>query len=145
MRSLKGVLLLVGGVMMAIHWLNFTAPFLEAGIAGRSQWPTVEGSILAASTHRDEDFFNILTVTFRYEANGIRYEAQQTWPTSSQTLEKYPVGKIVPVYYDPADAARGYVAPKLANPVWMIYAAMLLLGLAAALLGSGVWILVRRK
>ena len=90
-------------------------------LAGASlSWPSAPGTILSSSvletTSADEDVAATYSaaIQYRYEVMGVPYEGSRQYfgaktsggrKGAQQTVERYPAGAQVPVYYNPANHA----------------------------------------
>ena len=88
-----------------IFWFN-----LQKKKAAQS-WPSTAGAITASDIHRsrdsDGDVQEEARVLYSYTVNGKVYQSSRigfiTVGTASQLVQRYPIGKPVDVFYDPAN------------------------------------------
>lgn len=107
-------------------------------------WPTTKG-VIEQSSHESEANDLLPHIVFSYRVEGVNYlrafkfpEGTHPLPEFNKTyLDRYPVGKKVDVYYDPAKPEKATLEPQTQGD-WMILALgiMMIIGGAAALLLS---------
>lgn len=120
------LLLLVGGAAMAI----FGVSFIKAGFASKS-WPTATGEIrhtriVSERSSNSSSRSYSARVTYAYAVEGRTYTSRRyslgdgsstgkrysSHPKAFRaTEETYPVGKSLPVYYDPTDPTSAVLKP----------------------------------
>jgi len=102
------LLLALGCAQGIFHWLR------KAHVTSR--WPTVPGKVTSSW-----EVLNGERVKYDYAVNGKRYVGHQvSWgprggtadPTCQELAEKYPPGREVTVYYDPAHPATAVLQPR---------------------------------
>jgi hypothetical protein len=149
--------------MAGVFALGFV--FLSAGLAlgyygartlvfafSSSRWPGTEGLVTKselaeyAGTRSSRSYR--ADIAYTYTVNGTRHTGGRVRLGSTRTShasdaeaiqDKYPVGKSVTVYYDPAKPGEAMLEPGLVRGVW------LLPGLGLLFLLSGVFILSRGR
>lgn len=114
-----------------------------------TEWPTVDGEVAASQVRKSSSFRNNKTKTtysaavlFSYTVDGKQYESDVIWPgggyqsTSNvphqAVVDRYPPGKAVQVYYDPAVPQRGVLEPGVH------FAEYMLLGISGCFLTFGI-------
>ena len=116
--------LVFGGVIAGIALFGFGLFLIyngrNRGRIGRDSghWPVADGkvltSIVAKKSHPTAGIFHVPRVHYSYAVAGKQYEGDVICPGIEQfglgselqahaKADHYPVGKIVPVHYDPAD------------------------------------------
>jgi hypothetical protein len=121
------------------------------------EWPTVPGVITVAElgkqSDRDSDGRTSTTyradISYDYLVNDTAYvngnvhfgSMQSSDPSTARAvLKRYPVGKSVTVYYNPARPQQAVLEPGVAAVAWILPA----LGLLFAVVGSGFcWLVLR--
>ncbi len=105
----------------------------------QGEWPSVTGTIVASRPgKRDNDL--LPHIEFAYRVDGREYRRVFEFPPGTHPLpeftesylKKYPVGREVTVYYDPADPSHATLEPS-AHDDWMILAAGLVTAVGGAL------------
>ena len=116
--------LVFGGVIAGIALFGFGLFLIYNGRSRRrigrnsGHWPVADGKVLtstvAKKSHPTAGIFHVPRVRYSYAVAGQQYECDVICPGIEQfglgselqahaKAEHYPVGKIVPVHYDPAD------------------------------------------
>jgi len=123
-----GVLFTVVGYFVAFH---FGKPILDNAKAS-TNWPTADGVIesseVAKSTNSDGDTMYSAEVVYQYEVNGQKLDSDNVFfggdyssssrSDASGTVNRYPVGKEVEVFYDPDEPSNSVLEP---GAKWMSY------------------------
>jgi hypothetical protein len=114
-----------------------------------TEWPAVEGEVVASQVEKSSSFKNNKTrttyfavVQFSYDIDGQHYESDAIWPGGGYqstslaphqaVVDRYPPGKKMPVYYDPAIPHRGVLEPGVHFTEYM------LLGISGGFLACGI-------
>ncbi len=78
-----------------------------------AQWPAVQGRIVQSEvfrSHNDDGPTDEPLITYEYVAGGKTYRSRRVKfsfkPQTQPTLKKYPMGAVVPVYYDPSNPSE---------------------------------------
>ncbi|WP_455198511.1 DUF3592 domain-containing protein [Kaarinaea lacus] len=130
---------LVGGIIITIWgWL------VLAKTKKMKSWPTTSGVIEQASEESEANDL-LPHIVFSYKVEGINYLRAFKFPEGTHPLpefnkaylDRYPVGKVVIVYYDPSRPDNATLEPETRGD-WMILALgiMMIIGGAGALLLS---------
>ena len=145
---------ILGGVGVAalisagfLPWFFLMGPGSEQH--GRSEWPTVQGTVLSSEISIDVAEITVfwgLAVSFFYEVEGVGYTGEQDWratggePEAEREKRNYAPGKAVTVYHNPVNPSSAVVEQKgLEHWVYMVVAFGSLFGLAGvAVLCMGV-------
>ena len=114
------VVLLFGIVACVIF---FIYQLEKNAMVARSQWPTVHGTIISSRvveyTDSDGNEWRSRYVRFAYEVNDIPYSTEQqlrgAWVGEDS---RYPKGKTVTVYYDPAKPEMAVIEPMKVSLAW---------------------------
>jgi hypothetical protein len=123
-----GVVFTIVGYFVAFH---FGKPILDNAKAS-TQWPKVDGVIasseVAKSKDSDGDTMYSAEVVYKYEVEGRKLESDNVFfggdyssssrSDASGTVNRYPTGKEVEVYYDPDDPSKAVLEP---GAKWMSY------------------------
>ncbi len=95
-------------------------------------WPSVQGVILdsrIAINHGDDSTTYGADVSYRYAVEGHKYKGDKVtvseMSTSSQTraskiVQRYPIGKKVPVYYNPKESEDSVLETGLSDGSWLL-------------------------
>ncbi len=158
------VLAFTGGLAFALHPLTAGLVFLVPGLllilfglrniwvtAGSRHWPTTEGEVSysgvveTTSSKVGSEFRP--SVAYHYEVQGVAHTStaiHSLWEPgglsrheAQQIADKYPLGKLVTVYYDPTKPHRAMLEP---GGQWANY--LVLLPLGAGFVIAGIAILV---
>ncbi len=141
---------LLGAGAAWTHWLSVPV-YRKAQASG--DWPTAPGVIESSEVEDEFDSNEVryaASVEFSYELDGVRHVSKHITPSgvsssksrhpAQETVDRYPEGKAVTVYYDPQKPEFGVLEPGVnaANYALLvaggaIFAGGLALGLA------GVW------
>jgi len=137
--------LMVGLILLAIG-----ARQLYQGEQSKS-WPTVQGKIALAElgkrVDRDSDNSTVSTtysadISYDYIVDDVAYvngdvqfgAVSSSDPSSARRLlQRYPVGKVVTVYYNPAQPQQAVLEPGIAGVTWILPG----IGLLFAVVGTG--------
>src|SRR5262245_43789254 len=132
MKHLVGVIALLVGLGM----LGVGAGELASAYASRS-WPSATGVIQSSNRHAREH-----CIGFSYEVGGQFYSSvlvflhQESWKSGTDpsceaaTLERYPVGRRVAVFYDPRRPGHGVLERGPSDAMLFILGAGALFALA---------------
>jgi hypothetical protein len=130
--SLLGLALFAVGILM--FFLRRRSAALQAASVN---WPTVDGQISDAKLHTFRDKEKRLNYMARvwhtYQVNGASYTVEKiSWggqpyaqvsAPANAVLEKYPVGSVVKVYYNPQKPKQSVLNPQekggLATMAWI--------------------------
>lgn len=101
-------IVVVVGIVIAMVWFN-----LQKKKAAQS-WPSAQGTITASDIQRSRDSDGNTDeqarVSYSYSVNGKAYQGNRigffSIGSASQLHQKYPVGKVVEVFHDPADPSK---------------------------------------
>ncbi len=121
----------------------------------RSEWPTVQGTITSSRAELDTSndvpistMFTfkqwLVSVSFKYEVNGVRYSWFQQWYESKaeagKAQLKYSPGSIVTVYYHPETPTFAAVEPTKHLLTWadLIFYMLFII----PLIGGGVIVII---
>lgn len=114
-------------------------------------WPTVQGKIAVAElgkrVDRDSDNSTVSTtysadISYDYIVDDVAYvngdlhfgSVSSSDPSSARRLlQRYPVGKVVTVYYNPAQPQQAVLEPGIAGVTWILP----VIGLIFAVVGTG--------
>lgn len=114
-------------------------------------WPTVQGKIAVAElgkrVDRDSDNSTVSTtysadISYDYIVDDVAYvngdlhfgSVSSSDPSyARRLLQRYPVGKVVTVYYNPAQPQQAVLEPGIAGVTWILPA----IGLIFAVVGTG--------
>ncbi len=120
-------------------------------------WPRTSGRVIEAriAEHESEDEDGHVTSTYspvvryEYQVNGVAYTGNQLSVGSSviaisdrkkvqQTINQYPPGKLVMVYYNPQNPAEAALEPRLTSKAELILGIIMIgVGLSILCLGVG--------
>ncbi len=120
-------------------------------------WPKTTGRVIESriAEHESEDEDGHVTSTYspvvryEYQANGVAYAGNQVAVGSSaiaisnrkkvqQTIDQYPPGKAVAVYYNPQNPAEAVLETRLAGKAELVLGIILIgVGLSIVCLGGG--------
>ena len=140
MSTLVRVALALAGLLAV--GLGFWLRHMNAQSAA---WPAVSGHVVASRVGTDHDGDEAAHIKYRYQVGGQEHESDQVsykvGSAKSRTLAadlvaRYPVGKSVDVYYDPADPARA-VLERGPSKAWLALVGVGVIFLAVAGLGAG--------
>ena len=155
-KIIQGLVIILVGVGVLTGWSSYAEKYSDEVAAARSQWPTVQGTVLASKVYGDPpDVPYFVTVKFDYKVGGVTYSAAQTWrvreslsnnifdqaPRAYEAMHWYSPGKIVAVYYDPANPAKAKVEPK-AYDRWLFWTNKLVYSAGGLAVLMGIWNLV---
>jgi len=118
-------------------------------------WPTVQGKIIHSAMARSTSSQGKTTyspnIQFTYQVDGKGYQSNQVGvepgpgassssdPSDvSETVARYPVGKLVTVYYKPSEPALGVLQPGVSTVTWWLLDAgglLIFIGACFALTG----------
>jgi len=117
--TIVGILLLIAAVVVGY------AAVRMIGLARSSQrWPTSRGRVL-----RSEIFDGRAVIRYAYTVDGAEYEGRDVaagdWPyrtarRAAHRLQRYPMGALVSVYYDPSQPSVAILKPGLAPEVFYL-------------------------
>ena len=136
----------VGGGMLAILFSSFWVSILR-GLRSRS-WPRVSGEIIVSEAvisrgGRGSKMYEP-SVRYAYRVGGHNYEGDRVFygftdfylrRGAEAVIEKYPIGQLVDVYYDPTDPNSAVLKPGVTLRTWV---AVGLLGLLVLFILSAV-------
>ena len=148
-RVLFGLLIVIGGALA----INSGWRDLEHSEASES-WPTAAGEITAAGvgtklvraagqiSPRYEP-----EIVYTYKVGGDFYEGRTVWAGSEgvsfgersfarELVDRYPVGRSVTVYYDPANPVSAVLEQGADSTVYLV------LGIGAFFVAAGAWLMV---
>jgi len=120
------------------------------GQASKS-WPTVQGKVIhsavASSTSSQGKTSYSANIQFTYRVDGRDYKSSQinvelgpgaSYSSDSsgpyKTVNRYPVGKVVTVYYNSARPSMGVLQPGVSTVTWLI------IGIGGFFIFIGAWI-----
>jgi hypothetical protein len=94
-------------------------------------WPTTPGKVLSSEVvDAGEDNMQFAAaITYAYRVRGKTHKGDQValgqWATSDvkpvrRLVRQFPVGKVVPVYYNPEDPAEAVLKPGPTFQSWMV-------------------------
>lgn len=134
LKFMWGMVLILVGVGVMAGWWSYAKNYTEHVKATRSQWPTVQGTVLDSwvNDYRD-DRLERLVVKFAYEVDGVQYFAEQSGlvnerfldaitfqaPNTYGLLGKYWPGRTVTVYYDPTNPVKAEIWA-MADDWWLV-------------------------
>ena len=109
-------------------------------------WNEVDCEIIESSVkivqYRIKSYYPI--ISYRFKVNGLDYEGNRikyggtggTESVANDYCEKYPLGRIVKVSFDPMNHKRSVLEP---GPSWRIFAALVLWLVLGAICVTGAW------
>ena len=135
-------LVLMGFGFRGVYWIVIDG---TRGFASRT-WPSVSSTILAGTLEESygrggREWTPNLTYSFsidgkKYFGHDIKFPPRRSSLTSAKaTLERYPVGKTVTVYYNPNDPAQACLEP--GPDGWFLF---IIPVVTLLLLASSVWL-----
>lgn len=92
----------LGGAALWLCWMDRRA----------ARWPSVQGVVIrAARPDAPLEDDGSVDIAYRYRVAGVTYEGGRVayctrWHGSHKTIERYPVGRRVTVFYDPENPGR---------------------------------------
>jgi hypothetical protein len=142
--SILLLVIIVTGLIFGLRALRDGTSDVVVALTAR-QWPTTSGVIEQSNVVEDQNDDTLLhtpTVRYSYEVAGTHYTGTTVVPgqgstnaasIAQRTVDRYPVGKQVQVYYQPADPHKIMLEPRIAwgALVTTIVGAAILLLLAA--------------
>ena len=128
------ILLLVVLAGIGVAWWGWK---ILANSRKRSQWPTVKGEIISSEANKD-NYDPQLNIQYRYDVEGNEYTGRYELPNDvdllpelvESKLNKFPLGQIVEVFYNPLKPEDASLEPGLQGD-WLILA----LGIILILMG----------
>jgi hypothetical protein len=109
-------------------------------------WPTAEGVVTRSEVVRGNDSY-APAVTYSYAVDGVRHQgtviapgpplASTTDAYARRVVERYPVGAVAAVSYDPAEPASAVLEPGVSKKTFVPLA----FGLLFASIGGWSWVL----
>jgi hypothetical protein len=94
--------------------------------ANMQQWPTVSGIVTVSDKefNRSEFFGDIydLRIVYEYQVRGVTYHGNLNREVTGEKENLgLPLGKTIPVYYDPAKPSRAYIRPGPSDWVFPLF------------------------
>lgn len=151
-RVLFGLVAAIMGAAI-LSWTSKTSNRIKAAV----NWPTAEGRIITSSVGRDStrirgggyNHYLVPVIQYHYAVNGREYTSStvifgtrkrfKTQAEVEQDIAGYPVGKTVPVHYDPTDPGIAALEAGNVPPVFPLMQRMsalfLLIGIVAIVSG----------
>lgn len=149
---MNGMSTMIMGIV-AIPFLIVAVVFFFLWLRGRGKvsaaadWPTTTGRVLFAtvearrsrsgSSGYSTSYYP--KVVYEYEVNGQRYhsdrfnlgwEVGRGWKSGVQkTVDRFPVGSLVPVYYNPAKPDESALEKSAPASNWFLFIAFLIIGI----------------
>lgn len=151
MGTLGGLIL--GSVFLVIGYVvafSFGKPIVDKAKASE-RWPTVEGRITTSEVRQqrgsDGKVAHSASVGYDYEVEGQKLLGDTVWfggnfsssssDLARRTVDKYPVGKQVQVYHDPANPEVSVLEPGAFWSSYLVYGiGLLFLGFGVLLVGT---------
>jgi hypothetical protein len=145
LRLILGVLLVVIGIGVA-GWLFYQVTNTSV------EWPTAKGVILSSGLSYEREppishLFSsqdwLVTVSFEYEVQGVRYSWYQQWYETKAEAEKkqlqYSPGATITIYYNPNSPTIAVIEPekKLVSMPDLLYVLFII-----PVLGAGVALII---
>lgn len=144
--SSAGFLLFLGLGTLGVTLVLFFSEQLYQGHCAQ-KWPTTSGTVLDTGTTEVRQIRSVLPAwrpyaAYTYTIDGIDFQStridfgampslDRAWLESS-LAEKFPSGKTLPVYYNPANPAKAVLQPGGDNALWIyIVLGLAFLGISA--------------
>jgi len=124
MYSIILVLFIVSGVVVTLWgWHN-----IDKGRKTR-HWPSVQGTIKESSPPLESDYFTP-HIVYAYQVAGQEFQRRYRFPGGTlpseelvaTTLNTYPQGKNVAVFYDPENPGHGLLQAGPCKDDWFVFA-----------------------
>jgi hypothetical protein len=144
-----GPIFLVVGAVVAFY---FGKPIVDNAKASL-KWPTVEGRVTVSTVERkrsSDSTTYAANVGYDYEVDGEKRMGDTVWfggnfsssnsGLARETVDKYPAGSQVRVYYNPEDPDQSVLEPGAFWTTYMVYGiGLLLFGIGLLVTGGFVW------
>jgi hypothetical protein len=144
-----GPIFLVVGAVVAFY---FGKPIVDNAKASL-KWPTVEGRVTVSTVERkrsSDSTTYAANVGYEYEVDGQKQLGDTVWfggnfsssnsGLARETVDKYPAGSQVQVYYNPEDPNQSVLEPGAFWTTYMVYGiGLLFFGIGLLATGAFVW------